>query len=228
MWKWKDTFMALAFYVQTSFARSRATSTPPPQGKPPDDASTVHKTADKMLTTADNTPIVTHNMHTAADAASVKAYSMPTATNATSPTAHKSPNLADNLRAADFSFRAADRLQRVVESKPTHSGRAASLIMNTVENSYVEPITLHLLASRMGLHPNYLSTVIKQELGISYTELIARLRVGKSMELLDDPRLTVKEIAVECGYENVNTFIRNFKRLQGMTPGQYRKRNRRN
>lgn len=226
MWKWKDTFMALAFYVQTSFARNRATSAPP-QSIPPDDASTAQKTAD-MTTAVDNTPIATRNMHAAADAASVKAYNIPNSLDTTSTAAHKASKLADNLRAADFSFIAADRLRLVVESRPTHSSRAATQIMSSMEHSYVEPITLHLLASRMGLHPNYLSTVIKQELGISYTELIARLRVGKSVELLDNPRLTVKEIAVECGYENVNTFIRNFKRLQGMTPGQYRKRHRSN
>lgn len=224
MWRWKDTFMALAFYVQTSLARNRATSAPP-QSIPPDDTSTTQKSATNMTTAVDNTPIT---MLVTTDAASVRTCSMPTATDTSSPAADKAPKLADNLRAADFSSITADRLQFVVESKQTHSSRAATHIMYSMEHPYVQPVTLHLLASRMGLHPNYLSTVIKQELGISYTELIAWLRVNKSMELLDDPRLTVKEIAAECGYENVNTFIRNFKRLQGITPGQYRKRNRRN
>jgi AraC family transcriptional regulator len=48
--------------------------------------------------------------------------------------------------------------------------------------------------------------------------------VERAKELLQEPELTVTDIALECGFTHQSHFAKQFKRLTGMTPNQFRKR----
>ena len=52
-------------------------------------------------------------------------------------------------------------------------------------------------------------------------EYIHRVRIRHGKQLMTDyPKLKVKEIAEKVGYINATSFIRAFKRYEGMTPGK--------
>lgn len=58
--------------------------------------------------------------------------------------------------------------------------------------------------------------------GTTYRGLLDRLRFDAACEMLSNPQVTVREIACELGYSGTNNFVRSFRRMTGLTPGQYR------
>ena len=62
----------------------------------------------------------------------------------------------------------------------------------------------------------------KNEFGLSPLEYILREKIKKAKTLLADPTLTVTRICYETGFSSLNYFDRQFKRLEGVTPKQYR------
>lgn len=59
--------------------------------------------------------------------------------------------------------------------------------------------------------------------GMTYGRLLDRLRFDAACQMLSIPHVGVKEIAYELGYSGTNNFVRGFRRMTGMTPGEYRR-----
>lgn len=72
------------------------------------------------------------------------------------------------------------------------------------------------------LLPN-LSQFFKEKTGRNILDYSTEFRMQKAKELLANPKLPLKDISQQVGYYNVSSFIRRFKQIQGMTPGDYRK-----
>ncbi|SDD79747.1 Helix-turn-helix domain-containing protein [Paenibacillus sp. UNCCL117] len=86
-----------------------------------------------------------------------------------------------------------------------------------------EDVSLDLMADKLNLSRGYLSTYFKDKTGMNFSDYLHRVRIRKAQSLLLDLELKIHEIALELGYQNVNSFIRMFKRYAGVTPGEYRK-----
>lgn len=95
-------------------------------------------------------------------------------------------------------------------------------VINYLENNYNKKISLEEVAQKVYLNPVYLSTVIKQETGHTFSDYITLIRVEKAKKLLDS-RLPVKEVARKVGYPDSNYFCRVFKKVTGVTATDYRK-----
>ena len=72
-----------------------------------------------------------------------------------------------------------------------------------------------------GISPRTLTRRFSIETGFSFTEWRQRVRLLRALELLAAGQ-PVTAIALDLGYENVSAFIALFRRVFGMTPGQYR------
>lgn len=72
------------------------------------------------------------------------------------------------------------------------------------------------------LLPN-LSQFFKEKTGGNILDYSTQIRMQKAKELLANSELTLKDISQQVGYYNVSSFIRRFKQIEGMTPGDYRK-----
>lgn len=86
---------------------------------------------------------------------------------------------------------------------------------------YDKPPTLDHIATLTGASP----AALKRKLaagGMTYRALLDRVRFDSACELLSIPRLTIREIAQELGFSGTNNFVRSFRRMTGMTPGEYR------
>jgi YesN/AraC family two-component response regulator len=59
---------------------------------------------------------------------------------------------------------------------------------------------------------------------MTFTEYLKQVRMEKAKELLSDPYLPIKQVRAQVGYTHVPSFDRDFKRLVGMTPSEYRRR----
>lgn len=68
----------------------------------------------------------------------------------------------------------------------------------------------------------YISKYIKEKSGKTFGELVTNAKMKKARTLLRNSITTVENIAIEAGYQNVEHFNRQFKKLYGMTPLEYR------
>lgn len=86
-------------------------------------------------------------------------------------------------------------------------------------------ITLDALADHFHTKANYLSTLIKTNLGIGFKDYIVQLRVEQAKKLLLETDQNMQQIYESVGFTSKQSFFRMFKNTVGLTPGEYRKRN---
>lgn len=92
-----------------------------------------------------------------------------------------------------------------------------------VQAHHAEPLTLDLLAERFSFHPKYLSSLIKNKVGVGFTDFLVQLRIKQAAELLTRTGLDIKIIAARVGYVDPQYFHRVFKKTTGRTPAQFRR-----
>ncbi|REE69728.1 YesN/AraC family two-component response regulator [Paenibacillus taihuensis] len=125
---------------------------------------------------------------------------------------------------------------RIMESLCRDIYRALSVhIQNQLQSSkaihgMLDYIAQHLpeanlttIADRFNMNANYVSQYFKKQLGVTFTDYINGLRIDKAKELLIGSALTVNDVGKQVGFNNANAFIRMFKKLEAVTPNEYRK-----
>ncbi len=96
--------------------------------------------------------------------------------------------------------------------------------------SVLEYIRLHAaqsprlsdVADRFHINTNYLSLLIKRETGVTFHDHVLKAKMDIAHTMLADPRVRVSEVAHAVGYSNYISFYNTFKRLENMTPTEYR------
>ncbi len=94
-------------------------------------------------------------------------------------------------------------------------------ILSYVEEHYVDG-TLSDLAEQLHYDFYWLSKEIKKQTGKTYTELVQDKRLSQSAYLLTHTEMTIVDIAMTVGYENISYFHRIFQKKYGVTPRKYR------
>lgn len=93
-----------------------------------------------------------------------------------------------------------------------------------IEENYDNPdMSLTYVGEHFHITSNYLSRLFKEETGENFVDYLARIRIEQAMRLLKETELPVQEIAARSGYTHYVSFNRVFKRIAGVTPGDYRK-----
>lgn len=92
-----------------------------------------------------------------------------------------------------------------------------------LEAHFAEPLTLERLSAKFSFNPKYLSSLVKNKVGIGFTDYLLRLRVRQAAELLACTGLEIKTVAARVGYEDPQYFHRVFKKSTGRTPAEYRR-----
>ncbi len=87
---------------------------------------------------------------------------------------------------------------------------------------YMEPVTVEALAACCNLSKSYFMACFKRAAGMSAIEHLTQLRIRAACEALSRTGKSVSEIAADCGYQNLSGFNRQFRRLTGCSPKQYR------
>ena len=96
-------------------------------------------------------------------------------------------------------------------------------VRNYISLHYDKDLTLEFIASLFHLNRSYLSSAFKSRTGISFVDYVNQIRVEKAKELLAKTDKKTYQIAQAVGYENAKYFFRIFKKIEGITPEQYRK-----
>ncbi len=85
-----------------------------------------------------------------------------------------------------------------------------------------EALRLNEVAEKFQVSSNYLSALIRRETGVTFHDHVLRAKMDIAHTMLADPRILVEEVAWAVGYSNYISFYNTFKRLEHMTPSEYR------
>ncbi|SDB99654.1 AraC-type DNA-binding protein [Paenibacillus sp. UNCCL117] len=118
-------------------------------------------------------------------------------------------------------------LSSVCERIQSKAGnRSYELSRSIIEfvNSHYGEVTLNvaMIAENLGITPNYMSKLFKEQTGEPLPDYINKVRLEKAKVLLRDEKLNISDAAVKVGYLNSNALIRSFKKYEGVTPGKYK------
>ena len=95
-------------------------------------------------------------------------------------------------------------------------------IMEWIRVNHIENLSVTKVAEAFNYNPNYLSGAFKKHTGVSLLDYITRTKVDYAKSLLLSSRDTVKNIANCVGFEDEKYFMKVFKKIEGVTPSQYR------
>ncbi len=94
-------------------------------------------------------------------------------------------------------------------------------MLNYIQANY-QNVTLDSMAQRFKLSETYISKFIKEKSQKSFREYVTDIRMKKAKVLLKNGNMTVENIALAVGYQSVEHFSRQFKKIFGVTPVSYR------
>ncbi|MBR4991261.1 MAG: helix-turn-helix domain-containing protein [Oscillospiraceae bacterium] len=91
-----------------------------------------------------------------------------------------------------------------------------------VQYDLTADLRLNTIAKKLNVSSSYLSSLFHKEYGCTLTEYINQQRINYGLTLLCSTARPVQEISAECGFQDVNYFIKLFKKYTGFTPNRYR------
>lgn len=116
-------------------------------------------------------------------------------------------------------------LRNYSESMQFHNYQISSdfsVILLYIQQHY-QDLSLSNLAEEFHYSEPYLSTIIKENTGYNFTDLVRRLRMAHAVEYLENSSQKVSEIATLVGYNSTDHFSRVFRSTYKVSPAQYRK-----
>jgi AraC-like DNA-binding protein len=108
---------------------------------------------------------------------------------------------------------------RRTNNESTNMTRARQFI----EDHQAEPLSLGRIARVANISRHYFCKMFKKATGINFTDYLSRVRVEKSKALLLNPNSRISEVAFACGFQSMTNFNREFKRIVGRSPTQFRR-----
>jgi AraC-like DNA-binding protein len=95
-------------------------------------------------------------------------------------------------------------------------------IIRYLETHFCEEIVFEEMAKEIGISYSYMRKIVYELTGKSLIDYINLLRIEKAKRLLLETGMTMKQIASEVGYYNVQSFNRFFRKYEGMPPSSYK------
>lgn len=93
-----------------------------------------------------------------------------------------------------------------------------------IANSYTDPVSVPTLAALCGMSEAALRRKFREAVGRSPLDYLHRVRISAAISLLGQENLTILEISARVGYDSQSSFNRQFQRVMGLGPRDYRKR----
>lgn len=109
---------------------------------------------------------------------------------------------------------------------PTESTKHQRLqaIKHFLDEHYTENLSLDLLSQTFYINKHYLTRSFREQFGTTVNHYLRNVRITHAKHLLRFSDKTIEEIGSACGMDDPNYFTRLFKKVEGMTPGEFRRR----
>jgi AraC-type DNA-binding domain-containing proteins len=111
---------------------------------------------------------------------------------------------------------------KFVPIKQTPQTKVLYKILLYVEQNYSSDCSLKAVAKHLQYDYPYLSKLFVKLMDMTFTDYLNHYRISQACYLLENDHLQVGEVALRCGYNNLRSFHRNFRKLTGNSPKKYR------
>lgn len=110
--------------------------------------------------------------------------------------------------------------------KSRHTKKVTEYVKNAlefIEENYAEQITMEEIANAAGLSESHFRRVFEETMNMKPLDYVNMVRIDKACILLAKEAISMEELSYRVGFRNQSTFNRNFKRLMGISPQQWKK-----
>lgn len=108
------------------------------------------------------------------------------------------------------------------QARKTGEATYGERIIRHLEQHYGEEIAFEDMAKEIGISYSYMRKILYEQTGKSLIDYLNQLRIEKAKQLLLDTDQTIAQIALQVGYNNVQSFNRFFRKYEGMPPSNYK------
>lgn len=112
----------------------------------------------------------------------------------------------------------------LVPERDLLNDKKLNIALAFIREHCMENLSRKTVAEVIKCSPASLNRLFSKELGRSFKEVVLKQRIDRAKELLCDSNKTVNDVAFDIGYSDPNYFIAAFRRITGITPGQYRRK----
>jgi AraC-like DNA-binding protein len=106
------------------------------------------------------------------------------------------------------------------EPRPGKEKKAIQQVRQYIDEHFAESVTLNMLAEQVALSPYYLLRAFHAEVGMPPYAYLENVRIGHTQRLIKVGK-PLAEVAAEAGFSSQSHMTRQFKKIIGVTPGQY-------
>jgi len=106
-------------------------------------------------------------------------------------------------------------------SESSDDNNTLSEIMNYITEN-IHEVTLKETAEKFHYHPNYLSNLIKEHTGSTFSSLVQEARMDEVCMYLKKTNMSIEDICMTCGFSDRSSFNRQFRKFFQMSPSEYR------
>ncbi|KRE45341.1 helix-turn-helix domain-containing protein [Paenibacillus sp. Soil724D2] len=106
--------------------------------------------------------------------------------------------------------------------EPDQRAKQFTEILDYIHAHYNEELSIEYFAGLLNMSNGHFSRTFKEEIGEKYVEYIAKYRLMKAKQFLLETDMKIDDIAEKVGYWGRNSFIRTFRKYEGITPAKYR------
>ena len=93
-----------------------------------------------------------------------------------------------------------------------------------IKENYRSDISIEKIAEKLDISPNYLGTLFKKELELTFVEYVNHVRINRAKDLFLGTHLKTYEVAEQVGFKDVSYFSRIFKKITSLRPGEFRRK----
>lgn len=139
--------------------------------------------------------------------------------------ADKAKNIFADLNLKELLIRLvqSQHLQQVsVESDASNNHSRLHYVLNYIHQHLTEKIAVDALSRKAYLSRNVFFKWFKEQFGITPLDYINNERIKLAKQLLAHPKNNVRSVSMQCGFSDVNYFVRLFKKTEGITPKAYK------
>ena len=111
----------------------------------------------------------------------------------------------------------------IVENDTTGRNTVEKEMVSYIQQNYTGKILLRKFGEQFHLSEKYISRYFKEHFHITLSQYVTYLRLEHAKQMLQETDISVTEVAMQSGYQNISYFIRSFKKTYGVSPLKYRK-----
>ena len=105
----------------------------------------------------------------------------------------------------------------------TAKRRSLQDVKDYIDLHYAQKLSLDSLSELFYINKFYLSRIFREQFGVTINNYLLQVRITHAKQLLRFSDLNIEKIGQECGMNDANYFTRIFKKIEGVTPGEYRR-----